>query len=174
MKVIIIKQFLQERLNTFYQEMREYLGRIKHQTRAKTLAMRFLMSAQKQDESSAEKEIRNVKKNSIFLFPSLEVPKVKGKFSILQNKKISGFSPPKTVQIKEVNEEKSMSSSNSVDSNIIPENNQEENAEELVMVHSESKKSALDEHTLKKPIFKYIPEDAELRAMIRKTIVKRK
>ena len=165
MRNSIIKQYLQERMNIFYQEMREYLAAVQNQNRAKTLALRFLASAQKQDESSAEKEIRNMKKNSIFLFPSLEFPKNKN--SITKNKKISSFFPKS--KIKE-EDEKSASSSNSLDSLSSPKKIQE--GDELEMIHTESKKSALDEHAVQRPTLKYIPEDWELRTMMRKAIRK--
>ena len=164
MRNSIIKQYLLERMNIFYQEMRTYLAAVQNQNRAKTLALRFLSSAQKQDESSAEKEIRNMKKNSIFLFPSLEFPK-----NIPKNKKISSFFPKS--KIKEVEDEKSVSSSNSLDSLSSPKKIQE--GDELEMIHTESKKSALDEHAVQRPKLKYIPEDWELRIMMRKAIIKK-
>lgn len=166
MRNSIIKQYLQERMNIFYQEMREYLAAVQNQNRAKTLALRFLSSAQKQDESSAEKEIRNMKKNSIFLFPSLEFPKNKN--SIPKNKKISSFFPKS--KIKEVEDEKSVSSSNSLDSLSSPKKIEE--SDELEMIHIESKKSALDEKAIQRPKLKYIPEDWELRTMMRRAIKK--
>ena len=145
--------------------MRMYLSVIKNQTRAKTLALRFLSTAQKQDESSAEKEIRNIKKNSVFLFPGLEMSKMQSLMGI----KKSHLSIKN--KISEEDEEKSNSSSNSVDSHSIHSKNlNEAEAGE----GKDLKKSILDENSIQRPRFKYIPDDVELRALIRKGVVLKK
>ncbi len=141
--------------------MRTYLSLVKDQNRAKTLALRFLTTAQKHDESSSEKEIRRMKKNSVFLLHSFEMPKNNNAFL-----KKSHF-----IQIKnkiQEDEEKSQSSSNSINSNLTDKKiNQNE-------VFFDAKNSILDEKSIQRPKLKYIPEDMELRALIRRGIVRKK
>lgn len=161
----ILKEYLQQKMNIFYMEMHHYLRNVKNQNRAKTLALRFLSTAQRQDETSIEKEIRNVKKNSIFLFPTMTM-EIKKSLQIKIKNKSSMFS---TDNVKKIEEEKSLSSSNSLSDNSSDHTKQEDVCEEF-----QKKVSTLDETAVQRPILKYLPEDAELRVMIRKTLIKKK
>lgn len=168
MKCSLIKEFLQEKMNVFYQEMRNYLAQVKTQNRAKTLALRFLVTAQKQDETSAEKEIRNLKKNSVFLFPNLEI--MRNSFNKNKEKpsKISSFAGTNK-KLNKVEEEASLSSSNSISDESLNQIKNEDFSNDSL-----KKTSTLDEKAIQRPIFKYRPEDNELRAMIRKTLIPKK
>lgn len=168
MKCSLIKEFLQEKMNIFYQEMRNYLAQVKNQNRAKTLALRFLVTAQKQDETSAEKEIRNLKKNSVFLFPNLEIMRSGFNKNKEKPSKISSFAGT-TKKLNKVEEEVSISSSNSLTDESLNQIKSEELPNE-----SFKKTSTLDEKAIQRPIFKYLPEDNELRTMIRKTLIPKK
>lgn len=159
----ILKEYLQQKMNIFYMEMHLYLQNVKNQNRAKTLALRFLSTAQRQDETSIEKQIRNVKKNSIFLFPTMEIKK---SLQIKSKNKSSMFS---SSNVKKIEEETSLSSSNSLSDHSSSHTKQEEVCEEF-----QKKASTLDETAVQRPILKYLPEDAELRVMIRKTLIKKK
>lgn len=141
--------------------MRLYLVQVKGQARAKTLALRFLTSAQRLDETSYEKKIRDLKKNSVFLFPSLDLKTKKGnsKSSFNRNRPAILLNKPVIINAVE-GEDKSMSSEGSIKEVPI-----EEVKTDIIM-----RESNLDGSVVRKPIFQYIPEDIELRKMIRKGV----
>lgn len=137
--------------------MQIYLSQVQLQSRTKTLALRFLTTAKKEDESITENEIRNKKKNSVFLFSPLDF----GAFR--KSKNIRGKSIEKSkTSVAIYEEEESSESQNSLEDD---ESNQKTKFLKIRKTESDQ-----NQELVQKPVFKFLPDQLELKNMLKKSI----